>query len=67
MLCALEDCDSCCVELQADFRSQEATLLRDILIAHAQELTESENISDNVCSLAKDLLQLLSQNHHHDF
>lgn len=54
-------CDSCFVELQAKFRSQEAKLLRSLLTAHAQGLTENENISEKVCSLAKDLLQLLTQ------
>lgn len=49
------------VKLQAEVRSQEVTLLRDMLIAHAQELTESENIGGKVCSLAKDLLQLLTR------
>lgn len=59
-------CDSSCVEVQAEFRSQEAKLLRSILMAHAQDLTENENISEKVCSLAKDLLQLLTQNNHQE-
>lgn len=41
-------------------------MLRSILMAHAQDLTENENISDTVCSLAKDLLQLLTQNNHQE-
>lgn len=54
------------MELQAAFRSQEARLLRDMLIAHAQDLTENENTNEKVCSLAKDLLQLLTQNNHQE-
>lgn len=40
---------------------QENDLLRRILIAHAEEMTEAENVSDNICTLAGDLLQLLTQ------
>lgn len=49
------------MEVQAELRGQEAKLLRGILMAHAQELTDAENINENVCGLAKDLLHLLSQ------
>ncbi|KAL0038540.1 hypothetical protein WJX77_009989 [Trebouxia sp. C0004] len=46
---------------QVDAMGQENALLRRILIAHAQEMTEAENVSDNICTLAGDLLQLLTQ------
>ncbi len=50
-----------CVRLQVDAMGQENGLLRRILIAHAKEMTEAENVSDNICTLAGDLLQLLTQ------
>ncbi|KAA6418641.1 MAG: hypothetical protein FRX49_11294 [Trebouxia sp. A1-2] len=46
---------------QVDAMGQENDLLRRILIAHAEEMTEAENVSDNICTLAGDLLQLLTQ------
>jgi len=49
-----------CVQLQVDAMGQENSLLRRILIAHAKEMTEAENVSDNICTLAGDLLQLLT-------
>ncbi len=50
-----------CAQWQVDAMSQENGLLRRILIAHAKEMTEAENVSDNICTLAGDLLQLLTQ------
>ena len=49
------------LRLQVDAMGQENGLLRRILIAHAKEMTEAENVSDNICTLAGDLLQLLAQ------
>ncbi len=47
--------------LQATTLNQENHLLRRILIAYATEMAEAETVNDNVCSLAGDLLQLLTQ------
>ncbi len=56
-------CFACqqCVQLQVDAMGQENGLLRRILIAHATEMTGAENVSDNICTLAGDLLHLLTQ------
>ncbi|KAL3141490.1 hypothetical protein ABBQ32_005052 [Trebouxia sp. C0010 RCD-2024] len=48
---------------QAEIRGQEAKMLRGMLLAHAQDLTEAANINEDVCERAQDLLQLLAQNH----
>ena len=56
-------CFACqqCVQLQVDAMGQENGLLRRILLAHAKEMTEAENVSDKICTLAGDLLHLLTE------
>ena len=48
-------------EVQVHMMRQERDLLRRILIDHAQQMAETGDVSDNICSVARDLLQLLMQ------
>ena len=50
-----------CEGVQVDVMRKERDLLRRILISHAQQMAEAEDVSDSICSLATDLLQLLMQ------